>query len=564
MSHNITLSTRLKHAWQIQRHRGLLSLLIAALASLVVLSPLVTLVGWSFSADLSHWQHLFNYVLPNVSLNTLLLLIGVGCVVTLIGTSTAWLVTAYNFPTKKFLAWALLLPLAVPTYIIAYTYLDLLHPLGPVQSSLRDMLGYTSPRQFQLPNMRTYPLLSAIFLLGFVLYPYVYLTTRAMLITQSANLLEAARSLGAGRIEMILRVVLPLARPAIIVGLSLALLETLNDIGASEFLGVQTLTTSIYSTWANRSNFAGAAQIALTMLLIVIFLITLEKRARRSQRYNTTTRSRPIVAKKISGIHSVIIIFWGWLPVVLGFVVPTLYLFHETIMHWYRHDGFSSKLLASMLNTLMISGLATVITVFFGLIVAWSARRSTDSQKPVIPYLLRNIASLGYAIPATVLAIGLLTPFGWTDRLASQLGFPGQIMLGTVLAITVAYVIRFLAISTGNFDAGLARIPPTLEQTSRLLGEHSWQTLLRVHLPLLRPAAVTAGLLIFVDAMKELPATLLLRPVNFDTLATLLYAEAARGAYEDGAIAALMIVLAGLLPVILLSRTQKILYEQSW
>lgn len=561
LSHTSSISLKLKHAIQLQNQRGWLSLCIAFLVAAIVLSPIITLFIWSFSADFSHWLHLLNYVIPNVALNTLLLLIGVGIVVTLLGTGSAYLMTFYQFPTKKILNWALLLPLAVPTYIIAFTYLDLLHPLGPIQSTLREILGYQSPREFQLPTIRSYPLISAIFLLGFVLYPYVYLSTRAMLMTQSANLIEAARSLGSSKTGVIFRVVLPLARPAIIVGLSLALLETLNDIGASEFLGVQTLTTSIYSTWASRSNFAGAAQIALSMLLIVIFIITLEKRARRSSRYTTSTRSKSIQAKKTTQLKSIFIAFLCWIPVSLGFILPSSYLLHESIKLWLSDEGISDKLFESAFNTYLISFGAVIITVSLGLCVAWTARRLSDSKNALLPLILKNIACLGYAIPATVLAIGLLTPFGWTDKFFQQIGFGSQLMLGSILGISVAYVIRFMAISTGSFEAGLARISPSLEQSSRLLGQHSWQTLFRVHLPLLKPAMMTAALLIFVDAMKELPATLLLRPVNFETLATLLYAEASRGAYEEGAIAAMLIVLVGLLPVILLARSQRNSYS---
>ncbi len=238
--------------------RGRGWLLAAALIALAVLAPLASLAWWALDADLSHWRHLAAYVLPQALGNTALLLLGVGVLVTLLGTGAAWLVAAYDFPSRKILVWALLLPLAVPTYIIAFAYLDLLHPIGPVQSAIRALLGYDSPRQFRLPDLRS--LGGAIFVLGFVLYPYVYLSTRVMFMTQAASLIEAARTLGAGRLGVFFRVALPLARPAIAVGVSLALLETLNDIGASEFLGVQTLTVSVYTTWITRSDLAGAAR----------------------------------------------------------------------------------------------------------------------------------------------------------------------------------------------------------------------------------------------------------------------------------------------------------------
>ena len=442
----------------------------------------------------------------------------------------------------------------MPTYIIAFAYLDLLHPIGPIQTGLRAILGYDSPRQFRLPDLRS--IQGAIFVLGFVLYPYVYLSTRVMFMTQAASLLEAARSLGAGRAGVFFRVALPLARPAIVVGMSLALLETLNDIGASEFLGVQTLTVSVYTTWVTRSDLAGAAQIALTMLAIVVGLILLERHGRKRQRYANTQRMRPMQPRRLRGPAALVAAALGWIPVLLGFVAPALYLVVETYKRLHLVGGVSGQLLVGLRNTLTVAFCATVVTLLCGLTVAWAGRTLRESAAFNPGRACGRIASLGYAVPGTVLAIGLLTPFVWIDTAVGRLfGGGGLLLMGSMGALVCAYAIRFLAISTGAIEAGLARIPPSLEQASRMLGETSAGTLRRVHLPLLRPALAASALLVFVDAMKELPATLLLRPMNFDTLATWLYAEAARGTYEEGAVAALAIVLAGLLPVILLART---------
>ncbi|AOU93566.1 ferric iron ABC transporter permease [Achromobacter ruhlandii] len=526
----------------------------AALIGLAVLAPVLTLVWWALGGDLSHWRHLATYVLPQALANTAALLAGVGVLVTLLGTGSAWLVTAYEFPSRRTLTWALLLPLAVPTYIIAFAYLDLLHPIGPIQSAIRALLGYDSPRQFRLPDLRS--IQGAIFVLGFVLYPYVYLSTRVMFMTQAASLLEAARTLGAGRYGVFFRVALPLARPAIVVGVSLALLETLNDIGASEFLGVQTLTVSVYTTWVTRSDLAGAAQIALTMLAIVIGLILLERHGRKRQRYANTQRMRPMQPRRLRGAAAVLAAVLGWIPVIIGFVAPALYLVVETYKRLHLVGGVSNQLLNGLGNTLIVAFSATIVTLLCGLIVAWAGRTLRESAGFNPGRACARVASLGYAVPGTVLAIGLLTPFVWIDTaVAKVFGGGGLFLMGSMAALVCAYAIRFLAISTGALEAGLARIPPSLEQASRLLGESSAGTLRRVHLPLLRPALAASALLVFVDAMKELPATLLLRPMNFDTLATWLYAEAARGTYEEGAVAALAIVLAGLLPVILLART---------
>ncbi|MCH4583522.1 ABC transporter permease [Achromobacter xylosoxidans] len=549
--HTDSLPRPLRLRWA---ERGTGWLAGASLIGLAVLAPVLTLVWWALGGDLSHWRHLATYVLPQALANTAVLLAGVGVLVTLLGTGSAWLVTAYEFPSRRALTWALLLPLAVPTYIIAFAYLDLLHPIGPIQSGIRALLGYDSPRQFRLPDLRS--IYGAIFVLGFVLYPYVYLSTRVMFMTQAASLLEAARTLGAGRYAVFFRVALPLARPAIVVGVSLALLETLNDIGASEFLGVQTLTVSVYTTWVTRSDLAGAAQIALTMLAIVIGLILLERHGRKRQRYANTQRMRPMQPRRLRGAAAVLAAVLGWIPVVVGFVAPALYLVVETYKRLHLVGGVSSQLLNGLGNTLIVAFSATLVTLVCGLVVAWAGRTLRESAGFNPGRACARVASLGYAVPGTVLAIGLLTPFVWIDTaVAKVFGGSGLFLMGSMAALVCAYAIRFLAISTGALEAGLARIPPSLEQASRLLGESSAGTLRRVHLPLLRPALAASALLVFVDAMKELPATLLLRPMNFDTLATWLYAEAARGTYEEGAVAALAIVLAGLLPVILLART---------
>ncbi len=529
----------------------------ALLVAAVMLAPVIALAWSAVQGSAGLWSHLWINVLPTALFNTVVLLLGVGVLVVLLGTGGAWLVTAYRFPGRGVLSWALLLPLAVPTYIAAYAYLDVLHPLGPVQGLIRDLLGYSSPREFRLPDIRH--LGGCIVLLGFVLYPYVYLTTRALFMTQAAGLLEAARTLGATRTQVFLRVALPLARPAIAVGVALALLETLNDIGASEFLGVQTLTVSIYTTWVSRGDLPGAAQIALLMLLLVAALLVLEKHGRRRQRYASVLRPRPMQAQPLRGGMAALAFMLGALPVVVGFLVPAGYLGWEAVKR-LQVAGASPQLLEALWNTLGIALAATVVVMALGLLVAWALRLAQVRGGGGLAAASSRIASLGYAIPGTVLAIGLLVPMGALDAVVGELrvamGGKAQLLLmGSAAALVLAYTLRFLAISVGGIDAGLARIPPSLDQAAASLGEGAAGMLRRVHLPLLRPALAAAGLLVFVDTMKELPATLVLRPMNFETLATWLYAEAARGTYEEGAVAALLIVLSGLLPVILLART---------
>ncbi len=526
--------------------------LAAAAIALGVLAPLAWLLALAFGADLSQWQHLAAHVLPAATRHTAVLLAGVAVWVALLGTGTAWLVTACDFPGRRTLQWALLLPLAMPTYIVAFVYLDMLHPLGAVQGGLRWLLGHPSPRDFRLPDLRSMG--GAVFVLGSVLYPYVYLTMRAMFATQPAHLLEAARTLGETRTGAFLRVALPMARPALAVGLSLALLETLNDIGASEFLGIQTLTVAVYTTWVTRSDLAGAAQIACAMLVAVVALIAIERHGRRRQQFGTANRMRSAAPLRLRGVRAWAATAATALPVGVGFIAPALFLAVEAGKRLMAGHGLSPELLRSAANTVMLASGVTAITVAAGLTVAWAARRPTT--RPSHDGWMVRTASLGYAVPGTVLAIGLLGPALWFDAATAQLfGLRGLPLMGLGVVLVAACTMRFLAMPVGGIEAGLARIPRPMEQVARALGETPFGSLRRVHLPLLRPALLASALLVFVDAMKELPATLLLRPANFETLATWLYAEAARGTYEEGALAALAIVLAGVVPVIVLGRS---------
>lgn len=525
------------------------------LVALMVIAPVAALLWHAFAGDVAHWQHLLNNVVPIALRDTLILLAGVGVVVTLLGVGSAWLLTAYDFAGKSLLGWALLLPLAVPTYIMAYAYLDLLHPIGPVQSTLRALLGYSSPREFRLPDVRN--MTGAILILGFVLYPYVYLTMRAMFLTQAANLIEAARTLGARRQEVFRRIVLPLARPAWAVGLSLALLETLNDIGASSFLGVKTLTVSVYTAWTARSDLAAAAQIALTMLVVIIGLILLERKGRARQRFANTQKMQPMRPRALHGPAALLALALGLVPVLIGFVIPAAYLCVQAWERLEQSAGVSRALLDSLYNTLLVASLATVITVCAGLMIAWAGRTLRESAWRQPARGFARISSLGYALPGTVLAIGLMTPAMLIENLlGGWLGTQTLFLMGSTGLLIIAYCIRFLAIPIGAVEAGLTRVPASIEHAARTLGERPGATLRRIHLPLLRPALAASALLVFVDTMKELSATLLLRPLDFDTLATRLYAEASRGTYEEGAIAAILIVVAGLLPVVLLARTK--------
>jgi iron(III) transport system permease protein len=503
---------------------------------------------------LSVWPHLAANVLPVALGNTLLLLAGVAAFCAVVGVGTAWIVTQYDFPGRASLEWLLVLPLAMPTYITAYVYVEMLGFQGPFQTALRALTGYRSLRDYWFPDPRN--LAGAILILGLVLYPYVYLSVRALFGMQSAAIVESARTLGASRSRLFWRVALPMCRPALAAGLTLAMLEALNDIGASEYLGVRSLTLSVYSTWINGGSLAGAAQIACVMLFVIVLLILAEARARGARRFALPVkRLRPVGRSRLRGGAAVAAAIACALPVLFGALLPIASLFGEFL----RRDLLAqadAAMLRALGNTVLISGIATFAVVAVGLLVAAAIRLGRERWLPATG----RIAALGYAIPGTVLAVGLLVPLAAFDNLIADTSralfgvSPGLVLLGSGAALVIAYAVRFLSIAIGGSQSGLARIPTRIDDAARSLGADRREVMQRLHWPLLRPAIAAAALLVFVDCMKELPATLLLRPLNFDTLATLVYGHASRGVFEDGALAALLIVLVGLYPAIMLAR----------
>jgi iron(III) transport system permease protein len=512
---------------------------IAMAAALLALLPLLSLIVLAFGETGDLWDHLLRHVIPVALARTAVLLAGVAALTIVLGAGTAYLVTTFSFPGRDTLAWLLPLPLAIPTYIVAYVYVDLLDALGPLQSIM--------------PNVRS--LGGAIFLFGVVLYPYVYLAARAMLQTQGAMFAEPARMLGARPWQLARRITLPLARPAIAVGVSLALFETLNDIGACEYLGVSTLTLSIFTTWLNRGSLAGAAQISCLMLLIVAALIALERRSRRRDFAVSAHDTRRIDRIVLTGPSRWIAAGACLVPVVLGFILPAGYLLREALARGLL-NGVDPDLLRHALITVTLAATATAATLALGF-AAVAAWRSV--KHPLVAASVR-MAGIGYAVPGTVLALGLLSPLVLVDdginALARSIGHGsvGLVLAGSAAAPVIAYVIRFLAIALGFAEAGFARISNELDEVARMLGAGPGRLARTVHLPLIRPAISGAALLIFVDCLKELPATLLLRPLNVETLATYIYQFATRGSFEDGALAALIIVAVGIPPVIFITR----------
>jgi iron(III) transport system permease protein len=513
-----------------------------------VLAPVVSLLHIALGGSTENWAHLATYVLPPALVNTLLLLAGVGVLTLVIGVGTAWTVTTFEFPGRSTLIWLLPLPLAIPTYIVAYIYVDLADTLGPLQPLLA-AFGWT-----QAFNVRS--LAGAILLMSFVLYPYVYLAARAMFQTQGAAAAEVARSAGATPWQVARGVTLPLARPAIVAGLVLALLEALNDIGANEYLGVPTLTLAIFTTWLNRGSLAGAAQIACAVVITVALLLTVERAARRGKSFvGIDQRWRTIARVHLQGHHAWLACVACLLPVVLGFIVPAGFLAREVIARGLLF-GFDGSFARHALTTIIFAASATIaaLVLGFGAAIALRVTRSRLVGGCV------SVARLGYALPGTVLALGLLAPLvlideaiNWLTRVVSGHGV-GLLVIGSGAAVVIAYIVRFLAITIGFAQAGLARVSTDMDDAARIVGAPPRALVRLIHIPLSRPALWGAALLVFVDCLKELPATLLLRPLNVETLSTYIYQFASRGNFEEGALAALLIVAVGVVPVMRMAR----------
>jgi iron(III) transport system permease protein len=525
----------------------------AGLIALTIALPILTILFLSFTPAENIWPHLLSTVLPGYVWRTLGLLIGVGLLTFTIGTATAWLVTMRDFPLRRILQWACLMPLAMPTYIVSYTYVDFLNYAGPLQSWLRGVMGWTSPQDYYFPEIRSLP--GAILVLSLVLYPYVFMTAQASFLRQPTSQLDVARTLGKSPWGAFFSVALPQARPAIVVGVSLALMECLNDIAAAGFFGVRTLTLGIYTTWLGEGNLGGAAQLAGVLLIFVFALLWVERQARSKQSHMPASRHHMAARRAVfKGWHGFLATLACIFPVFLGFILPGLILLKFAARR--LGDIFSADYFNAVWHSFVLATVASLVVVMLGLILAYAHRVRQGYR---FNSILR-LASIGYAIPGTVLGIGVLIPLAYFDNgvdtfMRNSFGVStGLLLSGTIAAIIFAYAIRFLAISFGSLEIGLEKVTPNLTFAARTLGRTPLRTVIEVHLPILRPALISAALLVFVDCMKELPATLILRPFDFDTLATLVFALASLDQLEESAAPALTIVAAGLIPIILLTR----------
>jgi iron(III) transport system permease protein len=524
-----------------------IAFVLAALMGLPILW-----LAWSALAAAGGSNGLAATTLPTALRETGLLMVSVGLVTGCVGLVAAWLVTHYEFPLRRLFDWALVLPLAVPTYLAAYSYVEFLGFPGPVQTLLRSINGARTLQDYWFPDIRSD--WGAVIVLSSVLYPYVYLACRAFFLMQSASLNIAARTLGAGGMRTFFSVTLPLSRPALVVGVTLAMMEVVNDLGAVQYFGINAITAIIYSTWINRSDFGGAAQLAVTVVLVIGLLIAAEQRARRDRVYLAHRDSRvPPAREQLTRGRRWTAFGFCLLLLALGFGIPVgqlSYLAFRVVL-----PETVGMTLAALVPTVTLAMAGALITVVVGLVAAKLAHGAAPATRGAI-----RLATLGYAIPGTVLALGLLQPLGqadlWFNRLTMTLmdWRPGLILSGSMAALLYVYAIRFLAVSHSTIDAAIKKRGDSMLHAGRVLGARGWVLLLRIDLPTLMPALLSAATLVFVEIVKELPATLLLRPLGIETLATLVYSRANVGLFAQAALPALVIVLAGLVPVVLATR----------
>ena len=529
---------------------------LAMVTVALVLTPILTIPILGFDLRIEVWEHLVSTVLPRYFGNSVLLVLGVGLSTAIIGTLVAWLIVMHDFPGRRFLEWALFMPLAIPAYVGAYAIVDFLEFAGPVQSLLRQLFGWQLASDYRFPEIRS--LGGAVAILSLSLYPYVYLLARAAFKEQSGTFLEVARMFCAGHWERLRRVALPLARPGIAAGVAIAMMETIGDFGVVEYFAVQTLTTGVVSLWLQSNDLVAAAQMATLILLIAFGLTAIESHSRRRMRFNKgAARATPVHRTPLAGWSAWLACVVCASPFLLGFVLPVSIMARHAAAN--PHSWFTGHLAGSLFNTIMTATIASVATVMIAVLMIFGARNFGHRLlQAALP-----LTMLGYAAPGAVLAIGVLIPMALADHAIADLSVkifghdPGLIMTGSAFAIIVAYGIRFFAIGQGTADAAIGRVPPTLLMVSRSLGRSPTDTLRRVYMPMTTGSLLTALLLVFVDCVKELPATLLLRPFDFNTLATRVYERASLENIGEAAPAALLISLVGLAGVTVIARANR-------
>ncbi|WP_417628558.1 ABC transporter permease [Pararhodobacter aggregans] len=524
-----------------------------AVAALIAL-PIAAVVLQVFRPTEGAWSHLAATVLPLYLSNSLLLVLLSVTMASLVGVGAGWLIAGFEFRGRGVLQWALMLPMTMPGYVIAYVYYEQLAYAGPVQSGLRALFGW-GRQDYWFPQIASLP--GAALMLSAVLYPYIYLLTRAAFATQSLHLMEAARALGQSPRGAFFRVALPMARPAIVAGAAFVAMETLADFGTVSHLGVQTLTTGIFRTWFGRGQPVAAAQLAALLIGFVALALVLERILRGTRRYVGDPGGRGASAAarhRLSGWRQAVVMALCAIPILVGFVIPVSDLVRRAIL--VGDPMWGARFYAFAGNSLMLAGLAALVLLTLGLFLGYARRMDGG---PLVRAAL-GVAGIGYAMPGAVIAVGVLLPLSWADQtldtwMRASFGIStGLLLTGSYMGLIFAYAVRFLSISLNTIEASLQRIPPSLDDAARGLGSGPARTLLSVHFPLLRGGLLSASIFIFADVMKELPATLIVRPFNLDTLAIRTYRLASDGRLDEASTSALVIVALGIIPVVLLSR----------
>ena len=500
----------------------------------------------------SVWLHLTKTVLPEYIYNSLSLMLGVAIGSILFGVGSAWIIARYDFYGRNFIQWALLLPLAMPAYITAYSYTGLLDAAGPIQSYIRHSFGLNYG-EYWFPEIQS--LGGAIIIMSLVLYPYIYLLARSAFLEQSDSIQKSCRLMGYNNWQSFFLVALPIARPAILAGLALTLMETLADYGTVAYFGVSTFTTGIFRTWFSLGEVNSAAQLSIMLLSFVIILMVLEQQSRRRSRYFNSGNYQKNQPTQLNPVGSMTALILTSTPIIFGFALPT-----GKLLFWAfdsYQDVVNADFFKLMLNSVSLAFITAIIACAMALVVSYAKRINSNNR---MINLAHKIVLSGYAIPGTVIAVGLLIPLTLVDRGISNIANTffqfnwGLLLSGTLVALIIAYLVRFLSVSTQTIDSGLNQISPQLEFAAQSLGKSHGRILWEIHLPILRRSVLTAGLIVFVDVMKELPATLILRPFNFNTLAVKSFELASDELLSHAAPAAISIILVGLIPVILLSK----------
>lgn len=521
------------------------------LASILLGLPVLVVYGSLADPQIEIWHHLADTVLSDYVLNSIVLAVSVGLGSLIIGTLLAWVIVRYDFFARRILQWLVVLPLAMPAYIIAYTYTGMLDFAGPLQTWLRELFGWQYG-DYWFPEIRS--LGGAIVVMTLVLYPYVFMLARTAFSEQSRSLREASISMGVSGKQHFIKVAFPLARPALLTGAALAMMEAFADYGTVQYFGVNTFTTGIFRTWFGLGNQIAASQLAALLCTLVLILLMIEKWSRRQIRYYQPSQTKQNESRIVkTGFQSGALFVGCLIAPLLGFFLPVYQLLLWAIET--SASRFSSDYLALLWNSFMLASIAAIVIVTLALLFAYGKRLV---KNPMMTAQVQ-VVSMGYAIPGTVIAVGVLIPFSWADRMINSFTqayldwTPGLVLSGTLFALIFAYAVRFLAVALQNVESGLSRITPNMDNAGRSLGLKPRAVLTKIHLPILRASVLSAILLVFVDVLKELPATLILRPFNFDTLAVSAYQYASDERLVDAAMPALSIVFIGLAPVILLS-----------